>query len=88
MFRFAAAVAATIGLVVGLVGASGGAPPAQARGATHAEVGTTGVPHYDHLFVLVEENHGFGDVIGNPAAPNLNALAKQYGLATGYGYAG
>ena len=40
--------------------------------------------HYDHVFVIVEENHGFADVIGNPAAPNLNALAKQYGLATDY----
>ncbi|HWD71380.1 MAG TPA: alkaline phosphatase family protein [Actinomycetota bacterium] len=42
------------------------------------------VPHYDHLFVIVEENHGFTDVIGNPAAPNLNALANQFGLATDY----
>ena len=42
------------------------------------------VPSYDHVFVVVEENHGFQDVIGNPAAPNLNALAKQFGLATQY----
>jgi hypothetical protein len=42
------------------------------------------VPRYDHVFVIVEENHGFADVIGNPAAPNLNALAKRYGLATDY----
>src|SRR6267378_1542784 len=41
-------------------------------------------PHYDHVFVVVEENHGFTDVIGNPAAPNLNALAHQFGLATDY----
>lgn len=40
--------------------------------------------HYDHVFVIVEENHSFSDVIGNPAAPNLNALAAQYGLATNY----
>jgi hypothetical protein len=40
--------------------------------------------HYDHVFVIVEENHGYTDVIGNPAAPNLNALASQYGLATSY----
>jgi Phosphoesterase family len=40
--------------------------------------------HYDHLFVIVEENHGFADVIGNPAAPNLNALAARYGTATDY----
>ncbi|HYS34854.1 MAG TPA: alkaline phosphatase family protein, partial [Pseudonocardiaceae bacterium] len=42
------------------------------------------VPHYDHVFMVVEENHGFTDVIGNPAAPNLNALAQQYGVATDY----
>src|SRR5215469_8898327 len=40
--------------------------------------------HYDHVFVIVEENHGFTDVIGNSAAPNLNALASQYGVATSY----
>jgi hypothetical protein len=39
---------------------------------------------YDHMFVIVEENHGFADVIGNPAAPNLNALAARYGVATNY----
>ncbi len=39
---------------------------------------------YDHVFVVVEENHGFSDVIGNPAAPNLNRLAERYGLATNY----
>jgi hypothetical protein len=38
----------------------------------------------DHVFVVVEENHGFADVMGNPAAPNLNALANQFGLATAY----
>jgi hypothetical protein len=40
--------------------------------------------HYDHIFVIVEENHSFTDVIGNPAAPNLNALASAYGVATNY----
>src|SRR5262245_64687466 len=40
--------------------------------------------HYDHVFVIVEENHGFTDIIGNPAAPNLNVLASRYGLATNY----
>lgn len=32
--------------------------------------------------LLLLENHGYGDVIGNPAAPNLNALSAHYGLAT------
>ena len=54
---------------------------ASARATTAA---ATTVPHYDHVFLIVEENHGFADVIGNPAAPNLNALARRFGLATAY----
>jgi hypothetical protein len=39
-------------------------------------------PRYDHVFLIIEENHGFSQIIGNPAAPNLNKLANTYGLAT------
>jgi len=42
------------------------------------------IPRYDHILVIVEENHGFADVIGNPAAPNLNELASRFGRATSY----
>ncbi len=51
---------------------------------TGAAATTTGVPHYDHVFLVVEENNGFSDIIGNPAAPNFNRLAQTYGLATNY----
>jgi hypothetical protein len=37
---------------------------------------------YAHVFVVIEENHGYGQIIGNPRAPNLNRLAETYGLAT------
>ena len=40
------------------------------------------IPRYDHIFVIIEENHTFDEVIGNKAAPNLNRLAETYGLAT------
>lgn len=49
-----------------------------------ASPGPAAAGHYDHIFVIVEENHGYADVIGNPAAANLNALASQYGIATNY----
>jgi hypothetical protein len=53
--------------------------------ATRALAGdSASVPHYDHIALIVEENHGFADVIGNPKAPNLNRLARTYGLATQY----
>lgn len=55
------------------------APAAPAHAATSASV-----PRYDHIFVVVEENNGFADIIGNPAAPNFNRLARTYGLATDY----
>ena len=42
------------------------------------------VPHLDHVFVIMEENNGFHDVIGNPAAPNLNYLARTFGVETDY----
>ena len=50
-----------------------GATPAAAQPSAAA------VPHLDHVFVIVEENNGFHDVIGNPAAPNLNSLARNSG---------
>src|SRR3989454_10936042 len=41
-------------------------------------------PRFGHVFILAEENHDYADVIGNPAMPYLNRLAKEYGLATQY----
>jgi hypothetical protein len=38
----------------------------------------------NHVFLIKEENNGFSDVIGNPAAPNLNYLADTFGLETNY----
>jgi hypothetical protein len=42
------------------------------------------VPVVAHVFVLVEENHAYSNVIGNPAMPYTNSLAQQYSLATQY----
>jgi phosphatidylinositol-3-phosphatase len=38
----------------------------------------------DHVFLVMLENHGFGQVIGNPAMPYLNSLASAHGLAASY----
>src|SRR5215472_7869077 len=32
-------------------------------------------PRYDHVFLMIEENHNFNQIIGNRAAPIINALA-------------
>jgi acid phosphatase len=39
---------------------------------------------FGHVFLLVEENHSYSEVIGNPAMPYLNSLVVQNGLATQY----
>ncbi|MEI6543765.1 MAG: alkaline phosphatase family protein [Methylococcales bacterium] len=42
------------------------------------------IPHLDHVFVIVMENHAFGQIIGNADAPFINAYASQANLATNY----
>jgi hypothetical protein len=42
------------------------------------------VSPYQHIFVIVEENHEYSQIIGSPNAPNLNQFATTYGLATDY----
>lgn len=41
-------------------------------------------PTFAHVFLVIEENHSFSDVIGNSSMPYLNNLASAYGLATQY----
>ena len=38
----------------------------------------------NHVFIVVEENTNYDDVIGSPSMPYLNRLATQYCLATRY----
>ena len=38
----------------------------------------------NHVFIVMEENHSYSDVIGNPAMPYLNSLAQTYSLAEAY----
>jgi hypothetical protein len=42
------------------------------------------VPQSDHVFLLMEENHSYEQVLGNPAMPYLNSLAKSYAVAANY----
>src|ERR1700704_1787378 len=32
-------------------------------------------PAFDHIVIVIEENHSFSQIIGSSAAPNINALA-------------
>jgi hypothetical protein len=39
---------------------------------------------FGHVFIVVEENQNYADVVANPSLPYLNSLANQYGLAANY----
>jgi len=43
-----------------------------------------GVPHLDHVFVIMMENHGYSQIIGNPNAPFANNWAKTANSAQNY----
>jgi hypothetical protein len=64
---------AGLAVAVAALATSPSAPKAQA-----------GFPPYDHVFLLIMENEGYEQIIGNPFAPMINALAEDYGLATNY----
>ena len=44
----------------------------------------TGTPTLQHVFLIMMENHGYGQIIGNPNAPFTNQLANQANLATNF----
>jgi hypothetical protein len=44
----------------------------------------SGVPRLDHVFVIMMENHGFQEIIGNPDMPFTNAEAAKANLAQNY----
>lgn len=55
-------------------------------GAALAQEGSIprGIRHLDHVFVILMENHGYSQLVGNPAAPFINQYMKQANLATNY----
>lgn len=43
-----------------------------------------GIPHLDHVFVIMMENHGYTEMLHNPNARFINNYAKSANLATNY----
>ena len=69
--------ATTVGLVAGALATGGFAQENSIP---------TGVPHLDHVFLIMMENHGYQQVFGNPNEPYLNSLISsgKVNLATNY----
>src|SRR5690242_19662916 len=64
MSKFAVPLVVTAALTAGPV-------PAQAA------VALTALPAYDHVVVVVEENHSYSGIVGNPNAPYMTSLANN-----------
>ena len=43
-----------------------------------------GIPALDHVFVIMMENHAYGQIAGNPQAPFINSLMDSANVATNY----
>jgi hypothetical protein len=43
-----------------------------------------GIPHLDHVWVIMMENHGYPQIINNANEPFVNQYAKSANLATNY----
>ncbi len=43
-----------------------------------------GVPHLDHVFVILMENHAYGQIVGNPNAPFANSYMNSANAANNY----
>lgn len=51
---------------------------------TTSVTASVSIPSYDHVFVMLFENHAYSQVIGSSSAPYLNSLAASGALATNY----
>jgi phosphatidylinositol-3-phosphatase len=58
--------------------------PADSRNPTDGPSELDPPPRGEHLFVIVFENKDYDEIIGGSAAPYINQLATEYGLATNY----
>jgi hypothetical protein len=53
-------------------------------GSTHNSPGNPAVPQFSHVFIVVEENHSYSQVIGQSTMPYLNSLANRFAVAANY----
>ncbi|MGC2451112.1 MAG: hypothetical protein WA477_25940, partial [Candidatus Sulfotelmatobacter sp.] len=55
---------------------SAGTVTSNAASLTVSSGSSPAIPQFSHVFIALEENHSFSDVIGNPNMPYLNSLAN------------
>jgi phospholipase C len=71
----------------GIAGAAAATMLALSAGASPAVVAKSddaGVPRYEHVFVIVEENKSYDEILDPARAPHIAALAREYGDAAAF----
>jgi phospholipase C len=69
----------------GSAGHDGAVEGATGDGGTTGDGATSGVSPLKHVYIIMMENHAQAQILGDDAgAPNFNAYAAKYGLATKY----
>jgi hypothetical protein len=61
-----------------------GASPRVSVPSTASALPTKGANSYEHIFLVLFENHGYSQIVGRAAAPNFNRLIKLGALSTAY----
>ncbi|MBO0839813.1 MAG: acid phosphatase [Sciscionella sp.] len=77
----AAAAITAIACAAPAANATSPSSTASATSATHGQHGgnrhhASALPHFDHVVIVMDENHEQGQIIGSPDAPYINSLAK------------
>jgi hypothetical protein len=64
---------------------SGGPASATLSAASSASPSASGAgAHFAHIFVVLEENTSYGQIVGSSSAPYINSLIGRYALAANY----
>src|SRR6266568_8489582 len=53
-------------------------------GGTEWAPAQSSLPQFGHVFIVMEENHAYSDIVGSASMPYLSSLITKYGLATNY----
>jgi phosphatidylinositol-3-phosphatase len=84
--RLWGALLCCVALGVAACGSASGTPidasTPTASQSTAASRPPSALPAFDHIVVVVEENHGYSEIVGSPDAPYINALAKASAVFT------
>jgi acid phosphatase len=72
------AVVAVLVLTLAACTSSGGTTTRSATAnPTTTSVAASGIPRYDHIVIVVEENHASSQVLGSSSAPYINTLGRS-----------